>query len=230
MKKNKSASQKKDRELKQHSRKNRNKINRVAMAALVVFILLVVVYSIKSIRHFNLADPGNRPFRGNGAARIIISEFSDFQCPACRGAEPNIGEILKQYQGKVKFVFYNYPLTQNHQFALIAAEAALCANDQEKFWPYHDLLYDRQDIWSKASDVNKTLKTYATELGLNGETFSQCLEGGKKKSVITEDQDVGDALQVQSTPTIFINQQRIIGGNSLTELKQALDSEINLRS
>jgi protein-disulfide isomerase len=230
LKKQKSATQKKEKEIKHQSKKSRKTANRIAMGAMVIFVLLVIVYSIKSIRKVNLADSGNRPFQGNSASKVIVSEFSDFQCPACKGAEPNIKQLLKDYEGKIKFVFYNYPLTQNHQWAMLAAEAAQCANDQGKFWPYHDFLYDRQDVWSKDSDPKKLFKGYAVELALNGEAFNSCLEGGKNRSLIADDQGVGDALNIQSTPTLFINQQRIIGGNSLFELKQALDSEISLHS
>ncbi|MBI1821858.1 MAG: DsbA family protein [Nitrospirae bacterium] len=230
MKKNKSLNQKKEKETKSQSKKNRRLYNRVAMGVMMVLVLLVIVYSVKSIRPVDLSDPGNRPFKGNPNSKVIVSEFSDFQCPACRGAESNLKQLLADYPEKIKFVFYNYPLTQNHQWAMVAAEAAQCANDQGKFWPYHDLLYDRQEIWAKDSAAEKTFKIYAGELGLNAEIFNACLDQEKKKSVISEDVDRGDALQIQSTPTIFINKQRVIGGNSLFELKQAVENELNLRS
>lgn len=230
MKKNRSANQKKEKEIKHQAKKKRKIVNRIAMGLTVLGILLVIVYSIRSMHPVNLADTGNHPIRGNPTAKVVISEFSDFQCPACKGAEPNINQLLKDYDGKIKVVFYNYPLTQNHQWALLAAEAAQCANDQGKFWPYHDLLYDRQEVWSKASEPQKLFKDYAVELELKSETFISCLDSGKKRPTIAEDQDKGDALQIQSTPTLFINEQRIVGGNSLFELKQAVESEVRLRT
>ncbi|MFI5303850.1 MAG: DsbA family protein [Nitrospiria bacterium] len=230
MKKNKSATQKKEKEVKQKAKKSRKTVNRIAMGAMVLFVLLVIVYSIKSIRPVNLSDSGNHPFKGNSTAKVIISEFSDFQCPACKGAEPNIKQLLTDYEGKVKFVFYNYPLTQNHPWAMLAAEAAQCANEQEKFWPYHDLLYDRQEMWSKDSSPQKLFKDYAVELNLKAESFNSCLDSGKERSRVADDQDKGDALQVQSTPTIFINQQRVVGGNSLFELKEAVENEVRLHT
>ncbi|MBI1822771.1 MAG: DsbA family protein [Nitrospirae bacterium] len=230
MKKSKSANQKKEKEDKQKAKKSRKLVNRIAMAAMVLFVLLVVVYSIKSIRPVNLMEIGNHPFKGNPASKVVISEFSDFQCPACKGAEPNLKQLLTDYEGKVKFVFYNYPLTQNHPWAMLAAEAAQCAGDEDKFWPFHDLLYDRQEIWAKSGSPQSLFNDYAVELGLNVTNFKSCLDKGKKRTLITEDQDKGDALQIQSTPTIFVNRQRIIGGNSLFELKQAVESEIRLQS
>ncbi|MHB8482882.1 MAG: DsbA family protein [Nitrospiria bacterium] len=229
MKKNKSLNQKREKETKSQSKKTRRLYNQVAMGGMVVFVVLVIVYSIKSMRPVDLSDAGNRPYKGNPGSKVIVSEFSDFQCPACRGAEPNLKQLLTEYP-KIKFVFYNYPLTQNHPWAMLAAEAAQCANDQDKFWSYHDLLYDRQEIWAKDSVAVNVFKSYAVELGLNAETFNACLDQGKKRSVINEDLDKGDALQIQSTPTIFINKQRIIGGNSMFELRQAVESELNLRS
>lgn len=230
MKKNKSANQKKEKEFKHKAKRNRKLVNRIAMGALVLIVLWVVVYSIRSIHPVDLMESGNHPFKGNPASKVVISEFSDFQCPACKGAEPNLKELLKEYEGKVKFVFYNYPLTQNHPWAMLAAEAAQCAGDEDKFWSYHDLLYDRQEVWAKNSAPRNLFNDYAVELGLNAANFKACLEKGKKHALISEDQDKGDALQIQSTPTIFINKQRVIGGNSLLELKQAVESEIRLQS
>ncbi|MBI1818845.1 MAG: DsbA family protein [Nitrospirae bacterium] len=230
MKKDKSSSQKKEKENKSKARKTRNLFNRIFMGLLVLFFIIGVVYSIKSIRPVNLLESGNHPFKGNSAAKVIVSEFSDFQCPACKGAEVNMKKLLADYPDKIKLVFYHYPLSANHPWAMLAAEASECANDQGQFWPLHDLLYDRQEIWSKDSAPSKLFKGYAAELGIKAEPFNTCLDQGKKKSVIAEDQGQGDALQIQSTPTIFINQQRIIGGNSYPDLKQAVESEINLRS
>ena len=223
-----SQTQKKEKNEKNRARKKRTFYNRLAMGLLLILLLVGIVYSIRSIKKVDLSDPGNRPFRGNGSARVIISEFSDFQCPACRAAEPNLKQLLLDYPGKIKFVFYNYPLTVNHPWAMMAGEAAQCAGDQEKFWPYHDLLYDRQDIWAKDSSPGILLKKYAVELGLNPERFNVCLDTRKKKAVMEEDLSIGDALQIQSTPTIFINQERIIGGFKLDELKKAAEAEIIL--
>ncbi|HLD01366.1 MAG TPA: thioredoxin domain-containing protein [Patescibacteria group bacterium] len=94
---------------------------------------------------------GHLPFRGNEKAKVTVVEFSDFQCPFCKSFFDNaLQEVKKQYidTGKIAFFYRHYPLTQIHPNAQIAAEASECANEQGKFWEYHDLLFQNQDAWS----------------------------------------------------------------------------------
>lgn len=96
----------------------------------------------------NTIAVGSNPPKGNQSAQVVIVEFSDFQCPACKAAEPYVQQILQNYAGKIVLYYRNFPLTQLHPFAEKAAEASECANEQGKFWEYHDLLFQNQQEWS----------------------------------------------------------------------------------
>ncbi|ETX05902.1 MAG: hypothetical protein ETSY2_20275 [Candidatus Entotheonella gemina] len=112
------------------------------------------------------------PVLGATDAKVTIIEFSDFECPYCRRVQPTLKRLLKEYEGQVRLVFRDFPLSF-HKNAQKAAEAAQCAGDQEKFWPYHDKLFEQTAL--SPSD----LKKYAGELELNMDTFNTCLDTGK---------------------------------------------------
>lgn len=148
----------------------------------------------------------NYPSQGEASAKARIVEFGDFECPYCGQSFPVVREILQKYQGKIYFVFRNFPLTEDHPHALRAAEASACANDQGKFWPMHDKLFINQNA---LEDDN--LKIYAKSVGLNSNQFNSCLQTHKYLASINEDIDQGLLLGVKATPTFFINGYKIEG-------------------
>jgi protein-disulfide isomerase len=175
---------------------------------------------------------GKLPVQGNKNAKVTIVEFSDFQCPFCKKFfDDSMQQIMDKYvkTGKVKFAYRHYPLITIHPNAQKAAEASECANEQGKFWEYHDLLFQNQDTWSPlpAADANAKFLEYATEnLGLNSSNFQSCLESGKyKKNVET---DIADAAKAQadSTPTIFVNGNRLIGALPFAEFEKIIEQEL----
>ncbi len=92
-------------------------------------------------------DLGDAPVQGAANAKVTIVEFSDFQCPFCERAFPTINQIMSEYKGKVKLVYKHFPLTSIHPYAQPAALAAECAREQNKFWDFHDLLFQNQNTW-----------------------------------------------------------------------------------
>ena len=117
-----------------------------------------------------------RPFSGPEDAPVTLVEFSDYQCPFCaRHFRQTLPQLLSNYGNQVKYVIFNYPISTIHPLAQKASEAAECAYDQDKFWEYHDLLFNNQQALDTAS-----LKGYATSLGLNTDTFNTCLDSGEK--------------------------------------------------
>src|SRR5262249_32193282 len=119
------------------------------------------------------------PFRGKVDAPVTIVEFSDFHCPFCSKVQPTLKQVLAKYGDRVKLVYRHLPIDQLHPQARQAAEAAVCAFEQGKFWEYHDLLY------ANGPDASpEKLKSLAQGAGLDTQAFDQCLLTGKQKQEV----------------------------------------------
>jgi protein-disulfide isomerase len=145
---------------------------------------------------------GNPPAFGPENAKVTIVEFSDFQCPYCAQASETVKRIRERYGDKVRFVFRQFPLSF-HQNAHSAAEAALAAHAQGKFWQYHDRLFLHQGALER-----KNLEGYAQEVGLDVAAFKRGLDDRTFDKQIDADVALAREAKVDGTPTMFINQQR----------------------
>ena len=174
---------------------------------------------------------GTLPLLGNKNAKVTIVEFSDLQCPFCkRFFDDALPQIKKEYidTGKVRFAFRHFPLTQIHPNAYKAGSAVECANEQGKFWEYHDNLFKTQDAWASldnATAVSK-FKSYAGELGLNASQFNSCLDSDKYKTNIDKDLADGGAAGVNGTPTTFVNGLSVVGAQPFSSFKTIIDAEL----
>jgi protein-disulfide isomerase len=162
----------------------------------------------------------NRPSKGPANAPIELIEFSDFQCPFCQRADPTVRQVLSTYGDKIRLVYRHYPLP-NHPFARPAAEAAACAGDQGKFWPYHDRLFASP---SKLSDAD--LKQHAADLGLNTAQFNSCVDTHKLKALVDADVKEGEEAGVNGTPAFYINGRMISGAQPFEVFKKIIDEEL----
>lgn len=162
------------------------------------------------------------------SAKVTIVEFGDYQCPACGNAHPVMKQILEEYKGQVAFVYRHFPLPQ-HNNAVVAAKASEAAGEQGKFWEMHDLLYTRQSEWSEESNPSEIFKAYAKELELDTELFAKNISGDAYKETIEQDKNDGIQLGVNSTPTIFINNKKLIGPASYENIKRRVLYEFKLR-
>jgi protein-disulfide isomerase len=161
------------------------------------------------------------PSLGPADAPITIVEFSDFQCPFCRRFHQDTYDaLLKEYEGKIRFVYRNLPLTSIHPDAMPSAIASLCANDQNVYWEYHDKLFSSETL------NRETFIQYATELNLNVDEFTACLDSGKHDDYIQQDMDFALNLGVQSTPTFFINGLAVVGAQPISTFEQLIDKEL----
>lgn len=113
---------------------------------------------------------------GPADAPVIVVEFSDFQCPYCKSADLIVKQIMAQYPGKIRFVYRHFPLTTIHPYAMQAAQASECANEQEKFWEIHDLIFSNQQAFSQDgySEIEFFPKI-ANDLGIDNSKFRSCL-------------------------------------------------------
>src|SRR5439155_11418621 len=124
---------------------------------------------------------GTSPAKGSASAPIELIEFADFQCPFCLAASPTVKRVLDTYGDRIRFVYRNYPLP-SHPNARPAAEAAQCANEQGKFWAYHDKLFAEPNKLS-----TDDLKQTAAGLGLDAPRFNKCVDDHKYASVVEAD-------------------------------------------
>ena len=159
-------------------------------------------------------EPYRLQFRNDGApalgrkdAPVTLVEFSDFQCPYCKLAAPAVKQVAQKLGDKVQIVYRQYPIESLHPFALKAAEASLCANDQGKFWELHDAMFADQ-----ARLAVNDLKQTARRLGLDGKEFDSCLDSGRHATQVQTDLKEGQRVGLTGTPTIFINGVIVDGG------------------
>jgi protein-disulfide isomerase len=167
------------------------------------------------------------PFKGSETAPVTMIEFSDFQCPFCaRFYTQTLSLIEENYikTGKVKLVYRDFPLSF-HRYAQKAAEAAECADEQGKFWEYHDLLYEKQNEWS-ALGISK-LKDYAGQVGLNIGDFNQCFDSGKMTQEVEKDSQDGQSYGVKGTPAFFINGKLVSGAQPFEVFQAEIEDAFN---
>lgn len=161
------------------------------------------------------------PSIGPANAPITIVEFSDYQCPFCRRWHEQVYQpLLNAYPGKIRLVYRHLPLTSIHPEAFPAAEASMCAGDQNAFWQFHEKLFSSDSLG------NSIYVQYAQELGLDMNTFEACVAERKYQEAVQTDMDFAVDLGVRSTPTFFINGLAIVGAQPLDVFKQVIDKEL----
>ena len=152
-------------------------------------------------------DPLATRTKGSATAPVTVYEMSDFQCPFCkRHAEQTFPTLEKEYiaTGKVRWIFINLPLTSLHPNAVAAAEFAMCAAREGKFWPAHDLLYRRQDVWAPLKNPAAFLISLTDSLKLPKARISACLDKAETRDEIRKDAEGATKAGAQSTPAFYI--------------------------
>ncbi|MFL5431281.1 MAG: DsbA family protein [Myxococcales bacterium] len=165
-------------------------------------------------------DVGNAPVLGPKNAAVTIVEWSDFQCPYCGRVEPTLQQVREEYKGKVRLAWKNQPLSF-HPNAMPAAEAAMAADEQGKFWEYHDALFKRQNELGPA-----LYDEVAKQVGLDMEKFHASIQGHKHLAQIKADMAAGSAVGADGTPTFFINGKKLVGAMPIESFKQVIDAEL----
>jgi len=155
------------------------------------------------------------PSLGDPKAAVTLVEYSDFECPVCRNLHDVLRDLLPKYPGKVRVVFKDFPLEQLHPWARTAAIAGRCAFQQNPaaFWKMYDLVYDHQEIIS-ASNAWTKMMDYAGQSGLDTETFKACMATPEAAEAVNASRANGQLLDVNSTPTVFVNGRRMVGADA----------------
>ena len=165
-------------------------------------------------------DSSGHPTLGPKNAPITIVEFTDFQCPFCKATEGTVKQLRVKYGDKVKLVHMDFPLAF-HSHAVDAANAARCAEDQGKFWEYHDALFANQGKLAPA-DLKATAKT----VGLSSPQFDECLDKAKYQTAVKKDLAAGEKAGVDGTPAFFIDGRPLVGAQPLPQFAQIIDEEL----
>jgi protein-disulfide isomerase len=154
------------------------------------------------------------PSLGDPRAPVTLVEYSDFQCPVCRNLHDALRGLLPTYPGKVRVVFKDFPIEPLHPWARTAALAGRCAYQQnpDAFWKIYDFIYDHQEVIS-AENVWTKMMDYAGQSGVNVETFKSCMASAEAGAAVNASLANGRQLDVNSTPTIFVNGRRIVGAD-----------------
>jgi protein-disulfide isomerase len=155
------------------------------------------------------------PSLGDPKAAVTLVEYSDFECPVCRNLHDALRDLLPKYPGKVRVVFKDFPLEQLHPWARTAAIAGRCAYQQNPaaFWKMYDFIYDHQEIIS-ASNAWTKMMDYAGQSGLDTETFKACMASPEAGAEVNASRANGQLLEVNSTPTVFVNGRRMVGADA----------------
>ncbi len=169
-------------------------------------------------------------YKGPENPEVVVVEFSDFECPFCSRVAPFMSQIVQEFPGKVGVYFRHNPLDEHcnprikkkfHPHACQASFAAVCADEQGKFWPMHDMLYANRKKLG-----NKSLASYAKALQLEETAFRDCLLGERAKNKIKKELKTARKAKVRGTPTLFVNGRRIKGAVPFWKLKAAVEYEL----
>lgn len=202
-------------------------LERLGYWVLAVFVILAGIYFFNSVSKVGtVAQPApvslDDHIRGGAQAKVVLVEYGDFQCPACGAYEPMIQALLKKHTTDVQFVFRNFPLTQVHQNALLAAKFAEASGIQGKFWEMHDAIYAHQKDWSESLNTKEIFMGYAKEIGLDTTKLEIDLASSTIEDKIFAQAKEGTKIGVQSTPSFFVNGIRIDNPQSLEAFEKLI--------
>ena len=172
---------------------------------------------------------GAKPPHAKGAenAPVTLEEFGDFECPPCGALYPLLKKIEADYgEEKLRLVFRQFPLTQMHKHALVAAYAAEAAGFQGRFWEMYDKMYSDQATWSKAPDARIFFIQYARDIGLDVDRFQRDMVSPAAETRVMFDYQRGRSLNVTGTPTIFINGRLLPPETTDKQLREMIDAGI----
>jgi protein-disulfide isomerase len=161
------------------------------------------------------------PSEGKADAPVTVVEYSDFQCPFCLRVMPTLKQLRAKYGDRMRLVWKDFPLTQIHPQAFVAAQAGNCAREQGKFWELHDKMFGNQSALQPDA-----LKKYAADTGLDAAQFNQCLDMSKYEARVQDAIRAGGRLGIQSTPTVYVNGRMINGAQPIEVFQAVIDEEL----
>jgi protein-disulfide isomerase len=200
-----------------------------AVAILAVAIVAVLVILDQGAGR---SDTGSEPVSldksyGADDAPVVVVEYSDFQCPYCKRFAEGAGRQLREEyadQGQVRFVYRHLAFIGNE--STWAAEASECANEQGRFWEYHDKIFEEQAGENQGAFSKENLKRFASELGLDTDQFNECFDSGRYRSQVRDESNEAQRRRINSTPSLLVNGQLIQNGASYQVLQAAVEAAL----
>lgn len=187
------------------------------------FFKLVVSSSSVNVEPSSIND--SDWVKGNSQAKVVIMEYSDFQCPACKFYHSLVKQLTDEYKDKVAFVYRHFPLGQ-HKNSKASAYAAEAAGLQGKFWEMSDLLFDNQEDWSEKSEAPEIFKTYAKKLELNLDRYNEDIQSSSVKEKVDKDRLGGESIGVNATPTFYLNGVKLKNIGSYNDFKKTVEEKL----
>lgn len=212
---------------------NKKELKRYGIWSLVVIsvvTLFIGIFKLAGTQTVKYVKPPkineNDQVKGNRLASVIVVEYSDFQCPACKFYHPLIKQLTDEYKDEIAFVYRHFPLGQ-HKNAKASAYAAEAAGLQGKYWEMSDLLFDNQEDWSEKSEAPEIFKTYAKKLELNLDRYNKDIQSSSVKEKVEKDRLGGESISVNATPTFYLNGIKLKNIRSYDDFKQAIEERLN---
>jgi protein-disulfide isomerase len=169
-----------------------------------------------------LPRPDDHVLGANGA-KVTVIEYSDFQCSFCAQLHPSLRRLADQ--GKIRWIYRNFPLSSIHPRAVEAAEAAECAGEQGKFWDYADALFELQQDLQTAETTRAFLNTLGTRVGVDVQRFRECVSAQRFGGRIRLQTAEARSMRIDATPTMIVNGKRHVGSLSLEQLEQLFEPQ-----
>lgn len=165
-------------------------------------------------------------FKGGESAKVVLIEYSDFQCPACAAFAPVVKGLIEEFGEDLKIVYRHFPLFQSHLNAISAAEASEAAGGQGKFWQMHDMIFDNQREWENSRKAKDIFKGYAVSIGIDAEKFSEDLNSKEVDNAVKSDLKDAQKLNLSYTPTFILNGERIENPRSYEQFRDLINQAI----
>src|SRR5439155_6227163 len=198
-------------------------LKRLVAGSLLLSAPVIAVHSVKQTTWGPILAAPKARQSGDRKAKVVIVEYSDFQCPSCAAVQPTIHQLLDVYQGKVRLIYKYYPLTRMHKNAMPAAHAAECAAAQDRFWLYHDRLFQTQTAWASLPDPTTSFLAIAQDVKLDVPQFQSCYADPTRVAAMEQDTKEAQARQVTATPTFFVEDERLVGQVFTTDGARTID-------
>jgi protein-disulfide isomerase len=197
---------------------------RAQLAADLVLEMTAASNAIVLLKPARARVAATGPSQGRENAPVTIIEFSDFQCPFCKRVVPTLHQIMEKYPEQVRIIFRHLPLDRIHDRARPAAEAAACADHQEKFWAFHDIMFENNQALS-----DPDFSRFAAEAELDVDAFEKCVADREFEAIVQSDSEAAAALGLRGTPAFFINGIEMRGAKPFEEFVRIIDTELALQ-